>query len=356
MATIYSKRKILYIGWLERDSRGKLIKRAESLRLKDTRENRRLARQVKKEKELELSRPQVIKSRYFFLNDAWNEFISYKNKLGGRSGRGITKTAIHHYRKVKELLDETLGNIYVQNITEESIYLIREYLNKKDNENYKHLKKKLSKNTIASYLRHLRVFLNYIYNKHYTPEKINIKIKTYKTKKRPCPPFILREGLRYLKENNIEQFKAIMLLALTGLRSGELCSLRWEDIDFINKVVYINNSKADEENEMFPLYPSLEKFLNHYKKDSGKIIIYKNAQSFRFWAKALKDLNLEHYSVHSIRKTFATALARMKTSKNVIKDLLRHSDYKISDEAYIFSELEERGRSAEQATNNLLTG
>lgn len=278
------------MGWLEKDHKGKIIKRAESLRIKDTKFNRRIAGKIKKEKEMDLSRPKVIKRYHYWLSDAWDEFMKYEKRSGGRSGTGIKGTTISHYKKVKETLDIVIGNKYVQELTEEDVADVRDYLSQKQNANYKHKKIKVSKNTTASYLRHLRTFLNYIYSKHYISEKIPVHIKTYKSKKRPCPPYVLKTALSYLKERNLEQYKAIMLLAMTGLRSGELCRLRWEDIDFVNKIIYIQNTKADEENEEFPLYPSLEKFLSLYKKDSGKVVIYKNAQSFRFWADALNPL------------------------------------------------------------------
>lgn len=42
---------------------------------------------------------------------------------------------------------------------------------------------------------------------------------------------------------NITEYTAVLLLAYTGLRRGEAQALRWNDIDFINKKLTVDETK-----------------------------------------------------------------------------------------------------------------
>ncbi len=57
MASIYAKRGVLHISYWVKDYMGDRSRKTENLKLKDTRDNRRIAQRIKEEKEFELNKP-----------------------------------------------------------------------------------------------------------------------------------------------------------------------------------------------------------------------------------------------------------------------------------------------------------
>lgn len=72
---------------------------------------------------------------------------------------------------------------------------------------------------------------------------------------------------------DIERF---YLLAFSGMRSGELCALKWSDVDFRNNTIRITKTLYNESNNMkkYELTPLRRKVLLELyksKKDNGFI-------------------------------------------------------------------------------------
>ena len=80
MASIYSRGKILYLGWYEETLAGERIHRSETLKLKDTRENRKLAKLYKKKKENMLLFSNNKVQRAITISQAYQKFIETKRE------------------------------------------------------------------------------------------------------------------------------------------------------------------------------------------------------------------------------------------------------------------------------------
>jgi integrase len=60
--------------------------------------------------------------------------------------------------------------------------------------------------------------------------------------------------------------RAIMAtLILTGLRAGELCELRWQNVDLLNRKLYVRGSKTEAGVRVVPISPFLRDELMAYK-------------------------------------------------------------------------------------------
>lgn len=67
----------------------------------------------------------------------------------------------------------------------------------------------------------------------------------------------LRQLIYYIKDTYL--YTPILLELMTGLRIGELCGLRWYDIDFNNNFISINNQIIiDKNNRQLVFTPKLK--------------------------------------------------------------------------------------------------
>jgi len=76
------------------------------------------------------------------------------------------------------------------------------------------------------------------------------KVKYFPGNKRRLR-YLTKEEIKALYNACTERLKPIVILALnTGMRKGEILNLKWEDIDFHQKIIYILNTKNNEKREI----------------------------------------------------------------------------------------------------------
>lgn len=142
-----------------------------------------------------------------------------------------------------------------------------------------------------------------------------------------------------LDELNIDYLKALVLLARnTGMRKGELLSLKWSDINLTNKVLTVDFQNAKSGNSRhIPLNTEAFNTLTHWKDLSGNIgHVFKgdNQQplnDFRYdWANLLEQANITNFRFHDLRHHFASMLVMACVDLNTVRELLGHSDLKMT--------------------------
>lgn len=175
--------------------------------------------------------------------------------------------------------------------------------------------------------------------------------------------------------------EAIVLLLLTGMRSGELRGLNITDIDLNNRTLYVKNNatyskdrknggiihtvgtvKTKKSNRRIPLNDRavlaiqriLQTICNHETgylicTDTGKIVTHSNLQ--RCYSLILKRAGVEHMGLHSTRHTFATVVLKDAEEKGQIKEvseLLGHSKVSTTYQYYIKTSDEEKRKLINQ--------
>lgn len=162
---------------------------------------------------------------------------------------------------------------------------------------------------------------------------------------------------------------AILLCIHTGLRVGELKALKWNDIDFENKKLYVDenmarvknadgngykrilkNTKNKSSERIIPLnsiaIEMLKKFesINPNHKPDDLVCIYRRSRNtvlqMRLTAvtdAALKRIGseVEHCSPHGLRHTFGSILYEQGVEWKEISKLLGHSSIKTTMDIYI---------------------
>ncbi len=122
----------------------------------------------------------------------------------------------------------------------------------------------------------------------------------------------------------------LVLLALTtGARRGELCGLRWRDVDFEHAVIHVGRSKNGDPKAL-PLVPAVVEQLRAFEGAPGGLVFpsaRQPDQAYHFgarWAEALRAAKIRGFVFHDLRHSCASFLAQNGATLLEIGDLLGH--------------------------------
>ncbi len=205
--------------------------------------------------------------------------------------------------------------------------------------------KKISKRTAARKLSALRSFYKYLVVEGFVQENIAKSISTPKTSKK-LPLFLYPGEIEVLlsaPKNDVLGIrdKAIMeLLYATGMRVGELVSLKTSDINFGSNYIIVFGKGSKERVVFFgqKAEESLEKYLKESRpfltKDINCDSLFLNKNGTAISARSIRriidkyvkiaTLNSE-VSPHTLRHTFATHMLNNGADLKTVQELLGHS-------------------------------
>ncbi|MCK5111082.1 MAG: site-specific integrase [Arcobacteraceae bacterium] len=177
-----------------------------------------------------------------------------------------------------------------------------------------------------------------------------------KTKAPDITPFSLDEvKLMLSKANECWQKNLIQVAFFTGLRSGELLGLKWEDINFVSKTISIKRAIRDGKIDtpktqssirtidMLPLVEDalLKQKANTYLRNSFVFLnylgnhLYDNASIRRgFWKNILMLTGLDHRDMYQTRHTFASIMISRGEDILWVSQILGHSNPNITLSIY----------------------
>ena len=138
-------------------------------------------------------------------------------------------------------------------------------------------------------------------------------VKVPKTKPRTYKPWEFQK----LYDDASSHFKPILLCAyMTGMRRSEIARLKWQDVDFNDRTLYVSETKNDEPRTM-PMSDALFDKLQEMKQDSTSEFVFttQEGQPYtsisawkRAWSTALKRSGIEKGRFHDLRHTFVSNL------------------------------------------------
>jgi integrase len=258
--------------------------------------------------------------------------------------------------EIKDLSEATM-NDYINTLNR--IIQTNYEIDKKEKGQYKlitDLEKFLFKNkhlkpqTLNNKIRNYQVFLNYLDKMNYLNK--SIKVSHYKMRAKQKEVMIysddeINQILEYFDQKDLRMSFFIKIQLLTGMRRGEVLSLKWNMIDFEKQNITIPNKINKLETQTIPFTSEVMEILNSLKQYSH------NERVFSFWSVknnsrlntrlivAQKKLGIhkEGRSFHSFRKTFATKLISNNLALNDVKDLMRHSNIDVTLKHYNKSDL-----------------
>ena len=166
----------------------------------------------------------------------------------------------------------------------------------------------------------------------------------------------------YVLENINSRNIGLLISLYSGIRIGELCALRWEDVDFkkncltINKTiqrvyikdkdkniskVIITTPKTKNANREIPINKDFLEILKKVKSDKKHYILtgnekYVEPRTYRkYFNKILDELRIKHFNFHSLRHTFATNCISLGVDYKTVSELLGHANVNITLNLYV---------------------
>ena len=141
------------------------------------------------------------------------------------------------------------------------------------------------------------------------------------------------------------------LLLFTGMRRGEVLGLRWEHIDWLRKLIYVQQSvtylnnrpvvgetKSEAGNRVVPLHRELERILRPQRQLGGFVIGGNepiSEMSFkRTWERIRKTIDLHGATPHVFRHTYITLAASSGIDIKTLQAIAGHSDIRMTLDRY----------------------
>lgn len=173
--------------------------------------------------------------------------------------------------------------------------------------------------------------------------------------------------------SEINETKIGILLSLyTGLRVGEVCGLRWENIDLENGLIYVEHTveriknldknvsssktvliladtKSESSNRIIPIPNILKQVLQNQKRKQTQFIIegktypFADPRTLQYaFKKCLNECALPDINYHALRHTFATRCVEAEVDVKSLSEMLGHSNVNITLNTYVHSSLEQK--------------
>lgn len=161
-----------------------------------------------------------------------------------------------------------------------------------------------------------------------------------------------RKVLRALK-NDPYQLE-ILLGLLCGLRRGEICGLRWSDIDLQTGVIRIEQQrmrladgrlvdvppKSDAGRRVIPIPRSLRPVIASRAMIGGRVARLTPDGLSGALRRAEERAGVKHIGLHGLRHTMATNAVRGGVNLRVVQQILGHSSYALTARVYTHPDLE----------------
>ena len=263
-------------------------------------------------------------------------------------------------------LKNNFGNIKISKIKKEDI---KNFLNS--------IKDKIAISTQKKLIYIIKNSLSYAYNNKYC-DYIDLSDIKFKLPKKPI--FILSREEQSILESILKEKinirKVCLLLCLyTGLRVGEVCGLKWEDIDFSNKSLIIKRTiqriknpnsiiknktlliestpKSETSNRIIPIPDFLINLLLQFKNDNNYFLLsnsnklYDSRYLESFYTRVLKKCHIKNNKFHTLRHTFATRSIESKMDIKTLSEILGHSSVEVTLKLYVHPTYEMKKESLE---------
>lgn len=164
----------------------------------------------------------------------------------------------------------------------------------------------------------------------------------------------------------------VYLCLYTGLRIGELCALKWSDIDLENEILSVNKTmqriqntdnntnsktkiiievpKSDTSIREIPLSKHIINLLNKYKPINrsnsyfltGNMSYIEPRTLQNKYKKYLDKSGVENINFHALRHTFATRAIESGMDVKSVSEILGHSTVKMTLEKYVHITMEQK--------------
>lgn len=205
-------------------------------------------------------------------------------------------------------------------------------------------------------MKHIVLSFNYPKSQH--EKKIYILTKSEQNK-------ITDYVLNNLSTRNI----GILISLYSGIRIGELCALKWDDIDLKKGIIYIRKTiqriyikdkyknvskiilttpKTKNANREIPINKNFLEILKKVKANKEDYVLTGNKEYIeprtyrKYFNKVLDKININRFNFHSLRHTFATNCISLGVDYKTVSELLGHANVNITLNLYVHPRLSQK--------------
>ena len=298
-----------------------------------------------------------------------------KSSVTGRTFEGIMRNYRLH-------IEPQIGNMKIYDI---DTFVIQKVINKLIDEKY-------SNNTIKKNKHMISQFFEYAIDNKWVSVNPTLKVQirtkdkapNKKEKYKALPPEVRTKFLEALNKDEANFIKPLCIcLMFSGLRIGEALALKWENVDFTNKTLKVEQAitqepKFDSDGKVtsrvtivgdtkttcsvreIPIADIVVETLKQWREkqilrqntnkevtgdltsrtsfifanDDGSVRSYSGTKKIFDRFKKRNDLKKYHIGFHGLRHTFSNMLFEMNENPKVIQQLLGHRDVKTTITVY----------------------
>ena len=261
------------------------------------------------------------------------------------------ETTVYGYKGIIEKhIEPNIGNVPLQQLKPQQV---QRYYTKLMNE------QGLSSNTVRKHHDMLRTALQLAVKQDVLLKNTMDKVEAPKVKQTEInyySPIELKTLLETVEGDRLEVL--VKLATYLGLRREEICGLKWENVDFDNKVIYIKeartmagglivekDTKNDSSTRVIAIPDEVVNALSKEKEkqgearkfyqsdyvDSDLIVVMDNGKPYRpnyiseLFTKFIKDHNLPEITLHGLRHSFASYANSLGIQQYDLSKALGHS-------------------------------
>ncbi len=282
------------------------------------------------------------------------------------------KTYEKYKQQINQHIAEQLGNIQLNKLNAELLQKYVVGLNKKG----------LSFNSINGIITILKSSLKCAVKIGKTDREYTSMIRRPKSSEKRVECLTREEQKKleiYTQGAKKSSLKGIIICLYTGLRIGELLSLKWDDVDFKQRYIsvtktcrdswqngkykkIIDTPKTESSQRRVPIAQPLIVMLREMKKisNSNYVINGKTVEGaeLRVYQKSfervLKKLEISHKGFHCLRHTFATRALECGMDVKTLSELLGHKSSSITLKRYAHSLPEHKQEMIDKLTKLLM--
>jgi integrase len=167
-------------------------------------------------------------------------------------------------------------------------------------------------------------------------------------------PFTYDEANVIINAAPTETLKNLIAVAFyTGMRTGEVLALKWENVDFDNYTItvncqmsfgYQNSTKTNSSNRIIDMISKTEYYLKEqFKISSSNQFVFLNSYNkpyysssslYYVWKNLIKSLNFDYRSFYQTRHTFASNMLSNGENALWVSQMLGHKSLDITLSKY----------------------
>lgn len=280
------------------------------------------------------------------VGDLFDEFIKLKSQSIRSSTLRNYKHAKNHFKDILNVKLDKLSTNDVLNIVEKS-------------------KPLLSTPVLNHYLATIKAAFKYALNQGYIKRNLLAQIpRIYsdETKSKKLKVYTkeqLEDFLQKIKDYNFKFYVLSRVIAMSGMRIGEVCALSWDDVDFENNTLTVSKTitrngstevvgapKTKASFRTIPVDKETMNVLSLWKHENpGSVNVFQGntsagcyeTRAFRDGLKRFYDKHpeLPRLKPHDLRHTHASLLFANNVNPKVIQQRLGHESIEITLDVYV---------------------